>query len=189
MVLSEAFVTNLTSAMTTVSLKAETDALPSLAFSPESFKRFTLIISIALSPIVCSFGVFGNIVGLYILRKDRNKNKISIYTYLIALMVFNITFLLVGFGVTITEAISISQKQFGNLLRSYMLILSGYANVCLKQLISIMLIVMSLEHLLSLITHFTVKHTILSKYPLAIVLRLTCRSALCICSCHTGCLP
>lgn len=138
---------------------------PPFAISEVTFKRFNLVNSFILSPLVSLIGIIGNSVGLYILRKDQNRRNMSIYTYLFSLMVFDIAPLFCGFELPVTDVIALFDKELGQFLQSYTFVIVGYFNILLKHMSAVMLIVMSLERWLSMVFPFKVKYMVLSKHP------------------------
>ena len=142
---------------------------PIFNITPEFYKQFGFILNTILTPLVCIPGLIGNIVGLFILGKDPNKKKLTIYTYLISLMIFDIVYLILGLSVTATEAIAVFDYYLGNLVVETYGIYRGYKDIVLNHISSILLIFMSLERLMALMCPFTAKNSWLAKYPKLIV--------------------
>lgn len=164
-VITEVLSTNTTS----TALNDFRSVSPTFAVSPNAFKRFTFVVTIILSPTISVLGLVGNTVGLIVLNKDKSRRNMSIYTYLLGMMISDTALLIAGFSTTVSETIGLFQKNLGNLLRSYLLIFGGYVNILLKEMSSVMLIIMSIERFLSLVRPFTVKNTFVSKHPKTII--------------------
>lgn len=142
---------------------------PLFVITPEFYKQFGIAINIVLTPLVCIPGLVGNIIGLIVLGKDPNKKKLTIYTYLLSLMAFDIVYLILGLLVTATEAVRFFDYYEGNRISETFGIYRGYIDMVLNHISTILLIFMSVERLMALVCPFTVKHSWLARYPRVII--------------------
>lgn len=150
---------------------------PFLLITQETYTQNNFITSIILTPIISVLGILGNSVGLRVLGKDPNKRQMTIYTYLLSLMAFDIVYLILGLSVTATEGSSLFDKYLGNEIIENFGIYRGYIDIVLNHISTALLIYMSLERLLALICPFKVKNSCLSKYPRVIIFATVVGSA------------
>lgn len=154
------------------------------AIPPEVVKVFAEIVNAYATPVICFVGVFGNVVGLFVIRKDPDKKNRSVYTYLIALFAIDTSFLCLGFCITITHFIEQNDKSVGSLLRTVLFVFGGYMAVFLKHASAAVLILMSIERVLSLIEPYNIKDYLIYKYPRIYILVSLLISALYIIPLH-----
>lgn len=138
---------------------------PFFQITPATFRLFTLIVNVILSPLICIFGVIANSIGLAVISKDRIKKQMKIYTYIFLLLVVDNLYLLLSFVMNILDCVEYFDFELGNLLNRHVWIYKGYILTWLKHVISALLVLMSLERLIALICPFSVKTLIISKYP------------------------
>ena len=146
-----------------------TTVLPMFAIPPEVYQTFNLVVNIILTPLICLLGIVGNAVGIYIIKKDSDSKKHTIYIYMLSLMTFDIGLLVVGIVACVSETIKYYDVYLGNFLLEYCPPCKGYGIVVLKHVTAILLIIMSIERWMSLVFPYTVKQSVLSKYPRTIV--------------------
>lgn len=142
---------------------------PIINISPETFTIMVLIINGILTPIVCVVGFIGNSVGLWVLYKDPNNRRQTIYTYMFALMTFDNLFLLAGLSSAAVEVAGSFDQKLGQEMLNYVIIFGGYVFVMLKHVSAFLLIVMSYERLMALWKPFRAKDSYLSKHPAIII--------------------
>lgn len=147
----------------------EADDPAIFAISQEAHDRFTFVVNTVLSPTVCLIGIIGNSFGLHVLSRDPNKKKITIYTYLFSLMMFDVLFLFVGLVFTTLDTIRFFDDGLGYYIYIYSETPKGYCHLALKHVMAALLIIMSAERLLSLAFPLKVKSFWLSSYPRVII--------------------
>lgn len=143
---------------------------PIIYISPDGYKQFEYIVNIILTPVICIIGLFGSSLGLYILMKDNKKKQLTIYTYLLTLLMLDLVYLLFGIIVSFTEIVKLVDFSYANYAFRYFQIYRGYIDIVLNHVITAMIVIMSLERLLSFICPYDVKDLCLNKYPRTIVL-------------------
>lgn len=138
---------------------------PLFTITTEFYYQFTFIVNLILTPIICVFGLVGNIVGIFVLGKDANNRRLTIYTYLLYLMTFDIMYLVLGLSETATEALMFFNRYLGNFVLEHFAQWRSYVDSVLNHMSSLLLIFMSTERLWALLSPFTVRNTVLSRYP------------------------
>lgn len=141
------------------------------AVSEEFYDIFSVVVNFSFSPIICVFGLIGNITGLNVLLKDPTQKKLTIYTYMFSLMAFDIVFLVVGLVLFAIDVIGLFDVTLYKTIkdRTTYLTMKGYTLIVLKHIAAVLLIIMSVERLLSLTHPFTIKSFCLARFPRAIV--------------------
>lgn len=139
----------------------------------EFYMDYSFYLNAVISPIICVIGFVGNILGIYIMWKDSKNQNMSIFLYMLALMVLDMIYLGLGISMTIYVIIEQFDRFLGNMLHIYSAFPNGYIDYTLYHASSCLLIIMSLERLHALACPFTLKQSILSKYPYVIIFSIT----------------
>ena len=142
---------------------------PVFYITNEFFDKFSFIGSIILTPIICMSGLVGNTVGICVLGKYANNKRLTIYTYLLYLMSFDIIYLILGLLEAVTEGIVILDKYLGNMVLENFAFARSYLDSILNHMSSILIILMSMERFMALVSPFKVKHSYISRYPRTII--------------------
>lgn len=148
-----------------LNISAASSKQPIVDISPEFYKRFAFTVNLILTPLICIFGLAGNIVGLRVLGKGSKNKRMTVYTYLLALMTFDILYLILGLSESITEAIAVFDRYLGHLVLEHFAFARSYIDSVLNHVSSALLIFMSLERFIALVSPFTVKDYKFSRYP------------------------
>lgn len=161
---------------------AETDqtdfGLLKITFS--FYREYSFYGNVVISPIICILGLGGNTIGMRVLWRDCRNQKLSIFRYLFALMLFDNIFLLGGLFINVIAMVEIYDWYLANWIFTYTSFGSGYVDFVIFHTSSVLLIVMALERLNALVRPFTVKRSWFSKYPLKIIVSIFVSSALII---------
>lgn len=159
---------------------------PFINVTPSIFRNFSLVVNIILTQFVCVFGLIGNSIGLVVLWRDPNKQRLTIYTYLFALMSIDTVFLCIGICYSINDTIEYFDWYLGNTIKRHIWFVKGYSLTLHKHLLAVLLIIMSLERLLSLLYPFDIKRFFLSKYPRVVIILTSVLSALYLIPMYVG---
>lgn len=141
-----------------------------ITVSPNAFKKFSFVLYVILTPLICVLGITVNTTGLCALRRDPKKHQFKFYTYMSFLLVFNLIFLMLGLYESTAEITTMVDYYLGNKLRSFTGILRGCLENMIKHTLSGIIIVMSLERLLSLSFPHYAKSSCLTRRPGLVVL-------------------
>lgn len=133
------------------------------------YENFTFVVHMVLAPIICIMGLTGNGFGLCVLRKDAGKNQKTIYTYLLSLLMIDGSYLFLGTLVTVMNIMKHFDYYFGNYVIKNMSLYVGYIDITLNHVSSVVLIIMSLERLMAIVSPYTVKNSAITKHPRFIV--------------------
>lgn len=133
------------------------------------FEQYAFVGNMIVTPIICFVGLCGNGLGAYVLWKDCRHQKLSVYRYMLALMIFDNFYLLLGLASSAFSVVMYYDWYLGNRIITYFSFAAGYLDLVLYHTSSILLTVMALERLNALVRPFTVRHHCLSKYPLKII--------------------
>ena len=151
---------------TTVASQRNTDTL----LSEEAIEKFGFISKFFLIPIICTFGLVGNSLGIGVLWQDNRQQKLSIYFYLSALTLADLLYVTVGLLRTIPEILMSFDIEIAKYIDAHAKPTVIYLDMAFSHTASAMIIVMSIERLFALIRPLTVKNTWFSKYPAQVVL-------------------
>ncbi|XP_045173434.2 galanin receptor 2b-like [Mercenaria mercenaria] len=135
----------------------------------EAYERFAFISNIIVSPIICTFGIIGNSLGLGVLWKDTQQLKMSIYLYLYSLTLLDLMYLIVGLIRHIPHIIDFYDEELANYVEEHMKLGTIYIDMVLAHSSHALIIVMSIDRLNALVRPFTVKNSWVSKYPKSII--------------------
>ena len=136
--------------------------------SLELFNECTFVVNVILTPIICTIGLCGNGVGLFVMWHDFKYQKQSIYRYMFALMAFDNVYLLVGLAIGIVSIIQVYNWDLANWLLMHMTFVTGFLDVVSYHTTSILLMAMALERLSALLRPLAMKQTLLYRYPVHI---------------------
>jgi len=164
---SRAFPTN-TTMLPPFPMFPSLDGVP-FAVSPEVYMQIAYYGNTILSPFLCLFGLCGNSLGLYIMYNDKKRKDLSIYSYMMALMVFDNIFLVIGVVLSGTSIIEFYDRYLANSIFTHFSFAGGYFDFLMFHATSVLLIVMSVERLQALVSPFTFKQSWLSMYPNRII--------------------
>lgn len=159
---------------------------PLIQVSTDTFRVFSLVANVILTQIICVIGLVGNSIGLIVLWRDPNKKKLTIYTYLFALMVIDTIFLAIGIYYSINDIIEYYDRYLGNIIKRHVWIAKAYTLTLHKHLLAVLLIIMSTERLMSLLRPYDVKNFCLSKYPRTITVLSSIITAVYLIPMHAG---
>ena len=133
--------------------------------TPSLLREISLYMNGIITPIICLVGLAGNSVGLWILRREPDKNRMTIYTYMFALMFTDNIYLFLGLLAPIQEILNWYDPILALTMQSYLLVYRGYTFIVLKHITSFLLIIMSFERLMAVLKPFTSKDSYLSRHP------------------------
>lgn len=141
---------------------------PIFFISPEFFSTFTYLVNIILTPVVCIIGLTGNGMGLYLLSKEPSGRTLTFNTYLKALLWVDSLYLVLGIIIAIVDVINLHLDN-GNFLGAHFEPYKIFFDALISVLSVCMVIILSLERLISLLRPFTVKSFFLSRHPTTVI--------------------
>ena len=135
----------------------------------EFFLQYSFIGNVIVTPIICIMGICGNSLGVYVLKRECRHQELGVYRYMLALMVFDNIYLLLGLAISTTSIIEVFDWYLANMLITHFTYVAGYLDLVIYHTSSVLLTVMALERLNALVRPFTVRRSWLSKYPLRLI--------------------
>lgn len=139
--------------------------VPFLIVTEEEYEAFAFVVNIVVTPILCSLGLVGNVLGVGVLWRDSKREKLTIYVYLCFLTLLDSVYLFFGVTRSVPNLIKVADKYFANFIEEHMKLGTIYIDMVFTYSATTVILVMALERLMALTRPFTVKHSWLSKYP------------------------
>ena len=138
--------------------------------SEKAINDFKFVSKFFIIPVICTFGIVSNSLGIGVLWQDTKQQKLSIYFYLLALTLADLLYLTIGLLRTIPEIMMSFEIETAKYIDAHAKPTVIYLDMVFSHTASAMIIVMSIERLLALIRPLTVRNTWFGKYPTQIVL-------------------
>ncbi|MEW8542648.1 MAG: 7 transmembrane receptor, partial [Candidatus Thiodiazotropha sp.] len=128
------------------------------------------ICNIIVTPILCTVGLVTNCLGVGVLWHDTKQQKMSIYFYLCALTLSDISYLALGLIRIIPEIMKHFDFELGSWIGAETKPTIIYFDIMFSHTTAAMIILMSVERLLALVRPLRVKHSWFAKYPVKLIL-------------------
>ena len=142
------------------------------ALHQDVFNLYAIIVNAICTPIVAIFGLCLNGVGIFVLWNDLKFNKQSIYRYMLALMVFDNIYLIVGLILGTVSIINEFDFDLANILFMHGSYLTGYLDMVIYHASSAILVVMASERFKALVWPLAFKQSCLARYPWTIIISI-----------------
>ena len=144
-----------------------------LAISEVDVKMFSYLTRTFINPFICAFGFVSNSLGIVILKKQARQQKLSILWYLFSLTLADIMFL--GLGIVdsiprIGRVIGIFDADRSKYLIAHFRTVQSFFDQLSLHSPRYIVIVMSIERLISVLNPLHVKDTWFAKYPIKFVI-------------------
>lgn len=146
------------------------DEEPSSFITKEAYESFAFYSHIIVTPVLCIFGIIFNSLGLGVIWPDVKQQKMSIYTYLCALTLSDMIYLVIGVIRTFPTILKNLGVENAGFVEEYMKRWSIYFDMVFSHTSLALILVMSFERMLALVRPFKVKRTWFAKYPLGIII-------------------
>lgn len=121
------------------------------------------------SPIIIFIGLFGNVIGFYIMLYDKQWKTMSIYVYMLALFIIDILYLLQSLIICTFTIIETFDWALANRFMVPFSFAGGFIDFFTFHVGSLFLFIMSIERLHALVSPFTFKQSKLSNFPFRII--------------------
>ena len=131
---------------------------PFINISNGTFRKFSLIVNTICTPLLCMLGLFGNAIGLIVLRNDSSALCASFYTYMCALMICHMLDSVMSLCRSVPDIISIYDFYAGNYIGEHIATITTYFDILLCHMSSGIMFVMSLERLIVIVKPFSFRH-------------------------------
>ena len=141
------------------------DEGPIIPFTMEQFDESLFVIRVFLIPISSIIGTFGNLYGLYVIRRDAHSTNNTFFFYMFALLFQNTVHCVNAFVYNIPWIVMRYDVDLGNRLEKYVVQASVYIGKVFNHFAATTLIQMSSERLFSLLQPFSFQQIWLFKYP------------------------
>lgn len=168
MVTTDAYVESLNTWNQTIS-GDENNPQPLLDISKETLDSLRYFADVVISPIVYVLGIIGNSVGLCVLGRDKANRQMTVYVYLLALLAFDLLFLLVSMLDSVVAIIRLYDNPMSVKLLVAIGNPCGYMDFLFNHVSVYLLIIMSIERLMVFVNPMGRQNSFLSKYPYRVV--------------------
>ena len=135
----------------------------------DTYERFSFVCSIIVTPIICTFGMIFNGLGLGVILPDIKQQKMSIYTYLCVLTLNDMVYLALGLIREIPTVMKNCGMENSKFVEENMKRVTVYLDMVFSHMSTAMILMMSFERMFALVRPLHVKNTWLAKYPVRIV--------------------
>lgn len=142
----------------------------SALISERTFNTFTFVGMGIFAPIVCALGITGNSIGMFVLTKNARYKRNAVYVYMLALMLNDSIYLILGIIVSIIHVVELYDWYLIHLVQIYNSFLGAYLDIVLNHISTALLIIMSLERLLAITFPFRINKSFLLRYPRTLIL-------------------
>ena len=144
-----------------------------LVISETDVKMFSYLTRSFINPIICIFGFVSNSLGVGVLKTQARQQKLSILWYLFALTIADITFL--GLGIVdciprLGYAIGVFSADRSKYLMAHFRTVQSFFDQTSLHSARYIVVVMSIERLISVVDPLHVKDTWFAKHPIKIAL-------------------
>lgn len=136
----------------------------------DTYKKFAFAINIIVIPILCTFGIIFNGLGLGVIWPDIRQQKWSIYTYLCALTLSDMIYLAIGLIRTIPTIMKTLSVENAEYVEEHMKRWTIYLDMVFSHTSVAIIIVMSFERMIALVRPLQVKRTWFAKFPVGIIM-------------------
>lgn len=169
---------NTTSTSDTLLDKEEDSDYGALGINEKLYDEFSYISNIYLTSVICFIGLAGNVTGLFVLKSDPARKKMTMYVYLVSLLIVDILYLLYGIFVSIVQIIEILDWNTAEIINFHILRYRGFIDMLLNHATATMIIAMSIERLMALVRPFKVNSSVLVRYSKTIIFTILLVSTL-----------
>ena len=115
----------------------------------EMYESFTFMSNNVVTPTLCVIGIIGNALGLGLLFNLKKENNVSIYTYLCALTLTDMLYLVVGVSRRIPYFLKCYDEGLANNVDRHTMVISIFMDQFLMQSSTAITVVMSIERLIA----------------------------------------
>lgn len=142
---------------------------PMFSITEENYHQMSFYINVIVTPVVCVFGVCGNVLGVGVLWTNSRQHRLTVYIYMCSLTLCDALYLFFGLLRSIPHIVKIYDAYRANFVEEHMKLGTIYIDVVLTYTSTHLVIVMAAERLYALIRPFTVKYCFLSRYPKTVI--------------------
>ena len=152
-----------------------------LAINEADVKRFSYLTRTFINPVICAFGFVSNSLGVGVLKTQARQQKLSIFWYLFAITIADIVFL--GLGIVdciprLGHVIGIVDADRSKYLTAHFRTVQSFFDQTSLHSARYIVVVMSIERLISVMNPLHVKDMCFAKYPIKIVIACVIFNAL-----------